>query len=114
MVLAARRKTVPRVPPCGTLSRVALRGIKHSGLRRYFERGDERKLHPDRVARIRQILELLDGTDVLGELSGSTYRLYPLKGDRKGLWSVRVDRTWRIVFRIEGGDACEVDLVDYH
>ena len=93
---------------------MALRGIRHNGLQRYFERGDARKLHPDHVVRIRQILELLDGPDVLGGLSGSTYRLHPLKGDRKGQWSVRVDRIWRIVFRIEDGDACEVDLVDYH
>lgn len=72
---------------------MALRSIKHSGLRRYFERGDARKLHPDHVARGRHILELLDGADALGELSRSTYRLHPLKGGRLGLWSVRVDRT---------------------
>lgn len=100
--------------PYSTPNLLALRSIKHSGLRRYFERGDARKLHAEHVVRIRQILELLDGLDALGGLSESTYRLHPLKGDRQGFWSVRVDRTWRIVFRIEGGDACEVDLVDYH
>ena len=42
------------------------------------------------------------------------YRLHPLKGARKGLWSVTISGNWRIVFRLEDGDAFEVDLVDYH
>ena len=37
-----------------------------------------------------------------------------MKGDRKGQWAVAVSRMWRIVFRIEGGDALDVDLTDYH
>ena len=42
------------------------------------------------------------------------YRLHPLKGDMKGLWSVTISGNWRIVFRLEDGDAFDVDLVDYH
>ena len=30
-------------------------------------------------------------------------RLYPLKGDRAGKWSVRVSCNWRAVFRFEDG-----------
>ena len=29
-------------------------------------------------------------------------------------WSVTVSGNWRIVFRFEGGHACDVDLIDYH
>ena len=42
------------------------------------------------------------------------YRLRPLKGDLKGFWSIRISANWRIIFRFEDGDACEVDLIDYH
>ena len=42
------------------------------------------------------------------------YRLHPLKGDLKGLWSVTISGSWRIVFRLEDGDGFDVDLVDYH
>jgi proteic killer suppression protein len=42
------------------------------------------------------------------------YRLHPLKGDLKGLWSVTVRANWRIVFRFEGTDAFDVELIDYH
>ncbi len=41
-------------------------------------------------------------------------RLEALKGDMKGLHAIRVNVQWRIVFRWEGGDACEVRLIDYH
>ena len=42
------------------------------------------------------------------------YRLHPLKGDRRGRWSVRVSGNWRIVFRFEDFEAGDVDLIDYH
>ena len=42
-----------------------------------------------------------------------TFRLHPLKGDRRGLWSVRVFDNWGIVFRFEDGQVFDVDLTDY-
>ena len=42
------------------------------------------------------------------------YRLHPLKGDMAGLWSISVSGNWRVVFRFEGNEAVDVDLVDYH
>lgn len=41
-------------------------------------------------------------------------RLQALRGDLRGLHSVRVNDQWRIVFRWEGRDAHDVSLVDYH
>lgn len=41
-------------------------------------------------------------------------RLEPLRGDLKGMHSIRVNDQWRIVFRWHGGDAHEVTIVDYH
>ncbi len=43
-----------------------------------------------------------------------SYRLHPLKGARRGFWSVRVSGNWRIVFRFENGEAVDVDLIDCH
>ncbi len=42
------------------------------------------------------------------------YRLHPLKGDLAGYWSVSVSGNWRIVFRFDGANVRDVDLVDYH
>ena len=41
-------------------------------------------------------------------------RLEPLKGDRKGQMSIRINQRYRICFRWELGDAYEVEIADYH
>ena len=42
------------------------------------------------------------------------YELHPLKGNLDGLWAVTVRANRRITFRFEGGNAHDVDFVDYH
>lgn len=41
-------------------------------------------------------------------------RLEKLSGNRSGQWSIRVNDQWRICFRWSGGDAFDVEIVDYH
>lgn len=41
-------------------------------------------------------------------------RLESLRGDRAGQFSIRVSDQWRICFRWHGGDALDVEFVDYH
>jgi len=41
-------------------------------------------------------------------------RLEPLKGNRLGQWSIRINNQWRICFRFEDGNAIDVEIVDYH
>jgi proteic killer suppression protein len=41
-------------------------------------------------------------------------RLEALHGDRRGSWSLRINDQWRVCFRYEGGDALDVEIVDYH
>jgi proteic killer suppression protein len=40
--------------------------------------------------------------------------LEKLGGDRKGQWSIRINRQWRVCFGFEKGDAFDVEIVDYH
>jgi proteic killer suppression protein len=42
------------------------------------------------------------------------FRLHRLKGRRKDLWSVDVNKNWRIVFKFQDGDAYFVNYEDYH
>ncbi|MBU0566459.1 type II toxin-antitoxin system RelE/ParE family toxin [bacterium] len=37
-----------------------------------------------------------------------------LHGDRKGQYSIRINRQWRICFKWHEGNAYEVEIVDYH
>jgi proteic killer suppression protein len=41
-------------------------------------------------------------------------RLEALKGDRKGLHSIRINGPWRICFRWKEGEAHDVEIVDHH
>ncbi|MEY8864493.1 type II toxin-antitoxin system RelE/ParE family toxin [Enterobacter asburiae] len=38
----------------------------------------------------------------------------PLKGERKGEFSVEVNGNWRVVFKVEEPNVLDVDLEDYH
>jgi proteic killer suppression protein len=40
--------------------------------------------------------------------------LHPLKGKLQGFFSVTVRANRRIIFRFEGGEAFDIDFVDYH
>jgi proteic killer suppression protein len=41
-------------------------------------------------------------------------RLEMLRGRRRGQWSIRINRQYRICFRWLEGDAHDVEIVDYH
>ena len=40
--------------------------------------------------------------------------LHELKGQRKGVWAVRVSGNWRVTFRFAGHDVEVVNYEDYH
>jgi proteic killer suppression protein len=91
-----------------------IKSIRHKGLRRLFEDGNAKGVRADHLQRIEDILSVLAVAESVQELSLPSYRLHPLKGKLRGFWSVAVSANWRIIFRFEGGDCHEVDLVDYH
>jgi len=64
--------------------------------------------------KIENILAVLDGAQRVEEIDLPGFRLHPLKGDLAGFWSVTVRANWRVIFRFDGGDAFEVELIDYH
>ena len=88
--------------------------FKHKGLKQLAEQGDRSKIRRDLTDKIERILSVLDAAAAPQALDLPGYRLHPLKGDRKGYWSVTVRANWRIIFRFENGDAHDVELVDYH
>ena len=91
-----------------------IRSFKHRGLKRLYEHGDRGGIRPDLREPVERILTVLDTATSPQALDIPGYRLHPLKGDLKGLWSVTVRANWRIVFRFEGTDALDVELIDYH
>lgn len=60
-------------------------------------------------------LRMLNNAHALSDLRVSpSNRLEKLKGDREGLYSIRINERWRICFEWRERDAFEVEIVDYH
>jgi toxin HigB-1 len=91
-----------------------IKSFKHRGLKRLYEQEDCRGIRPDLLGRIEDILGRLDQAETPQSLNLPGYRLHTLKGDREGFWAISVNANWRIIFRFEGADAFDVELVDYH
>ena len=91
-----------------------IRSIRHKGLKRLYEKANAKSLSAELVPKVERILARLDVATGPEMMSLPGYRLHPLRGDLQGCWSVWVTGNWRIVFRLEGGDVFDVDLIDYH
>ena len=88
-----------------------------------FRSADAEALFEDRpVARFRAIerparrklLYLSQARSLQDLLAPPGNRLEPLKGERKGQHSIRINDQWRICFRWMEGHAYDVEIVDYH
>lgn len=88
--------------------------IRHKGLERLYRESDPKGVPPQQARKLQQILGLLDVAQEPGHMRAPGLGLHPLKGDRKGQWAVWVTGNWRVVFRFEGVNATDVELVDYH
>ena len=88
--------------------------FRHKGLERLFASGDTRGVSAQQAKRLRRLLASLSTATSPLNMNIAGYQLHPLVGERKGEWAVSVSGNWRLVFRFEGENATDVDLVDYH
>ncbi|MCW5752519.1 MAG: type II toxin-antitoxin system RelE/ParE family toxin [Alphaproteobacteria bacterium] len=88
--------------------------FRHKGLKLLYEKGDRRRVSADYADKVERILARLDEATEPGDMDLPGFQLHPLKGNLAEFWSVSVSGNWRIVFRFDGVNACDVDLVDYH
>lgn len=91
-----------------------IKTFAHKGLRRFFETGSVSGIQAAHEKRLQLILTALNAANMAQDMNLPTFRLHPLKGEMKGLWSVTVNGNWRITFRFEKGDAYVVNYQDYH
>ena len=58
------------------------------------------------------ILDMATSLNDLKNLPSNRFEF--LKGDRRGQYSIRINRQWRICFRWAEGEPHDVEIVDYH
>ena len=79
-----------------------------------FEKGDGRRISPKLINKVERVLARLDEATKPEDMNVPGFGLHPLKGTLTGYWAVRVSNNWRIVFRFDGPNVKDVDLIDYH
>ena len=56
----------------------------------------------------------MDVANDIDDLDIPSLRLHELKGNKKGRWSVTINKNWRITFALNDGDFEVLDYEDYH
>ena len=88
--------------------------FKHKGLKRFYETGETRGIKQSHSKKISQILSIMDVANDIDDLDIPSLRLHELKGNKKGRWSVTINKNWRITFALNDGDFEVLDYEDYH
>ena len=92
-----------RRPRSSRCNKTIFQGLEVRGLSREIQGTSRRKL---------KIIDAAQSLDSLRVPPGN--KLEPLKGDRKGQWSIRINDQWRICFRWKDGNAFDVEIADDH
>ncbi len=91
-----------------------IKTFEHKGLQNFFYTGSTAGIQAIHSKRLRIILTYLNEAERVEDMGLSGFKLHPLKGNKKGLWSISVSGNWRLTFRFEKGDAYIINYVDYH
>jgi proteic killer suppression protein len=92
-----------------------IRSFRCKETEKIFNRYFSRKFPTDIQRIALRKLAMLDAVDSLDDLRiPPSNRLEKLTGNRKGQYSIRINDPWRICFVWSRGDACEVEIADYH
>lgn len=91
-----------------------IRSIRHKGLKRLHGDDDQRGVLAEHVVKLRDVLTRLEAAANPEDMDLPGFKLHALKGELKGFWAVTVRANWRVIFRFEDSDVCDVDYIDYH
>lgn len=91
-----------------------IKSFGHRGLKALYAGKTARRVAPQQLERLRDILAVLDQSRMPEDMALPGFKLHALRGDLKGHRAVAVSGNWRVTFRFEGGHAVDVDYVDYH
>ena len=91
-----------------------IKSFKHKGLQKFFESGSVKGIKAEHSKKLIMRLSALDTALVLDDLELPSFNLHQLKGNKHGVWSIKVNGNWRITFTFVDGDVYIVNYEDYH
>lgn len=80
----------------------------------FFQQRSGRLPNDVQVRALQKLLMLHAATDLTDSLSPPSNRLEKLHGNRRGQYSIRINKRWRICFTWRAGNAFDVEITDYH
>ena len=91
-----------------------IKSFRSAETERLFRLHRTRKFRAIERAALRRLVMLDAAPDLatLAVIPGN--RLERLHGDREKQYSIRINDQWRICFEWDDGDACHVEITDYH
>ena len=91
-----------------------IKDFKHKGLEKFFTTGSTRGIQAKHGSKLRMQLAMLDASIEVDDMSKPGWNPHQLKGQKAGVWSIKVSGNWRLTFTFEDGDAYIVNYEDYH
>ena len=88
--------------------------FKHDGLEAFHDSGNKSGIQASHAKRLKLILQALDTATIVQDMDLPGWKLHELKGNKKGIWSAKVNGSWRVTFRFQNGNAEIVNYEDYH
>ena len=88
--------------------------FRHRGLKALYDGRTTRRVAPDHVRKLLDILAALDRSRGPEGMDLPGFGLHELRGQLKSHYAVSVSGNWRVTSRFEDGSAVDVDYVDYH
>jgi toxin HigB-1 len=92
-----------------------IKSTKGKMIGRLIAGGTLKGFPPDLIRRAERKIAMIDAATTVDDLRiPPSNHLEALKGTRKGQYSIRINKQWRICFSWQGEDAFDVEIVDYH
>lgn len=91
-----------------------IKDFKHKGLRLFFETEKTSGIQPQHAKRLRLQLIALHTANKIEDMDVPGYRLHRLKGQKQLIWSITVNKNWRLTFEYREGDVFLLNYEDYH
>ena len=89
--------------------------FRNRELERLWRSNESRGVARQYEGKLRAMLTAIEEAEKMAELvTVPGWRLHPLKGDRRGIWSMTITRNHRLTFRVDGQTISEIDFEDYH
>ncbi len=91
-----------------------IKSFAHKGLDLFYKTGKIKGIQANHAKKLRMQLAALDSAQNIDDLNIPGYRLHSLKGDRNNLWSITVNKNWRLTFKFAEGNVYVLNYEDYH